>query len=171
MIRYEPLKTFHLRSALNLVLKFFANEVSPEDDPRIWIPASLDSKSIVEKYDETGCSYIQYWVALSSNDDVVGIIGLYTEAFDEDEAFWITWFCVDEKYQRQGIGSSLLSFCFDYSRALQKKYLRVYTDPENPIEKNAQMLYEKFGLRLVTSEKYDNVVRDDVVVREVYLGD
>jgi len=94
-----------------------------------------------------------------------GITGLYTCPQDEDEADWLSWFCVDPAQRGQGIGGKLLAFSIEEARGRGKQFLRLYTS-DDPNEAEAQGLYEKFGLRVVREEK---VRTHTLIYRELRL--
>ncbi|MCL2377486.1 MAG: GNAT family N-acetyltransferase [Defluviitaleaceae bacterium] len=94
----------------------------------------------------------RYWVALNENDEICGTTGLYAEKDDFHEALWLSWFCVNPNMRGQGIGKQLLEFSIDTAREYKKKYLRLYTS-DDPNEAAAQFLYEKYGFRIVRTEK------------------
>ena len=93
------------------------------------------------------------WVAVNDNGDVCGTTGLYAYTKDENEAVWLSWFCVDPKQRGQGIGKQLLRFSIDTARNRGNKYLRLYTSTDSN-EAEAQGLYEKFGIKIVKEKKH-----------------
>jgi len=82
------------------------------------------------------------WVALDANDRVIGTVGVYTYRKDNNEACWLSWFCVDSGFRGNGIGTTLLQFAIQLARQAGKKYLRLYTST-HPSEANAHALYKK----------------------------
>lgn len=97
-------------------------------------------------------AWVNFWAAVNENGDVCGTTGLYLCPHDEDEAVWLSWFCVDPKLRGQGIGGKLIEFSIDQARAQNKQFLRLYTS-DDPGETAAQNLYEKYGLKIVKEEK------------------
>jgi len=92
------------------------------------------------------------WIAVNEAGDVCGTTGFYTCTKDEDEAYWLSWFCVCPTQRGQGLGKRLLEFSIDKARADGKKFLRLYTsDDDNEAE--AQGLYEKYGFVVTKEEK------------------
>jgi GNAT superfamily N-acetyltransferase len=92
------------------------------------------------------------WVALDTDTDrVIGTVGVYTYRKDNNEACWLSWFCVDSGFRALGIGKKLLQFAIQLARQAGKKYLRLYTST-HPSEATAQSLYEKSGFQITGRE-------------------
>ncbi len=89
---------------------------------------------------------INFWVALSEKKDILGTTGLYRYNKDKYEALWLAWFCVAPEARGKGIGKTLLAFSIREARKAGVRYLRLYTS-DDPNERDAQFLYEKFGLK------------------------
>ncbi len=89
---------------------------------------------------------INFWVALSEKKDIFGTTGLYRYNKDKYEALWLAWFCVAPEARGKGIGKTLLAFSIREARKAGVRYLRLYTS-DDPNERDAQFLYEKFGLK------------------------
>jgi ribosomal protein S18 acetylase RimI-like enzyme len=100
-----------------------------------------------------GVSQLQdLWVAVDENNQVCGTTGLYTHRKDEQEANWLSWFCVAPEYRGQGIAKKLLEFSIELTKEQNKRYLRLYTS-DDPGEAAAQELYEKYGFKIVRKQK------------------
>jgi GNAT superfamily N-acetyltransferase len=105
---------------------------------------------------------MNFWVAINENSEVVGTTGLYKYLADEKEAVWLAWFCVDPNERGKGIGNQLLSFTIEEARRTGVSYLRLYTS-DDPNEKEAQVLYEKYGLKEKEREAklfYTKIIRE-----------
>jgi GNAT superfamily N-acetyltransferase len=105
---------------------------------------------------------INFWVALNETNRVVGTTGLYSYLRDCDEAVWLAWFCVAPNERGQGIGKQLLAFSIEEARKTGLPYLRLYTG-DDPIEREAQRLYERFGLKEIRRERklfYSKIFRE-----------
>jgi len=89
-------------------------------------------------------SLMNVWVAKDKNDEICGTTGLYTCCKDEEEAIWLSWFCVAPNKRGQGIGKRLIEFSIEKAKEHNKKYFRLYTS-NDPNEATAQILYEKYG--------------------------
>jgi GNAT superfamily N-acetyltransferase len=107
----------------------------------------------------------RYWVAIDQNTGtVIGTTGLYKTPRDFDDAYWVGWLCVTPQRRGQGIGKGLLEFTIAMARREGKRWLRLYTSTD-PIEKVAQVLYERCGFREVCrfpsrSSRYPIIFRE-----------
>lgn len=99
---------------------------------------------------------LQDWVAVD-NDQVIGTVGIYTNAQDQQEAGWLSWFCVHPDFRGRGLGKELLDFGIQLATRSEKKYLRLYTST-HPSEAKAQLLYERFGFRITGQEPWQGTV-------------
>jgi len=97
----------------------------------------------------------QYWVALDENDKICGITGIYSVNRDVHDSIWLSWFCVDPEMRKKGIGRLLIEFSINIAKSLGKKYLRLYTS-DDPNEKAAQGLYDKYDFKIVSEKKQGN---------------
>ena len=96
---------------------------------------------------------LRYWVAVSEAGVVCGIVGLYTTPDTEHDCDWLSWFCVDPGQRGQGIGGILIEFAIEQAKARGKKMLCLYTS-NDPNEAAAQVLYEKYGLKIVKEKRH-----------------
>ena len=109
--------------------------------------------------------FSKYWVALDADGKICGTTGLYSKKSDIHEAIWLSWFCVAPGMRGRGLGKRLLEFSVEEARRLNKKYLRLYTS-DDPGEAEAQFLYEKYGFKMVKTEKerdYTIIYREKVL--------
>lgn len=137
-----PLSFKNVDAAKNLLNAVFPVQTRIERSD-FWLPASLDG-IYKRKSPNNKVVWVKYWVALEQKK-VIGITGLYTLKDDEAEAYWLSWFCVDPVYRQKGIGNRLLDFAIRKAKAGSKRFLRLYTSPDDPNETAAQVLYEKKG--------------------------
>ena len=149
MIKIEPLTDRTLRETVDLVDKIFPGE--EKEPPKLEIPASLNTEKYQNFLLKHQMSDLRYWVAIDDFERVVGTIGLYCYDFDEEEAFWLGWFCVDPRLRRKNIGVQLLQFSIKEAKKQGKKFLRLYTSTDLN-ELASHRLYEKYGFRLVEKE-------------------
>jgi GNAT superfamily N-acetyltransferase len=105
------------------------------------------------------------WVALDTENRVIGTVGVYAYRKDNNEACWLSWFCVDSGFRGNGIGKKLLQFAIQLARQAGKKYLRLYTST-HPSEANAQALYENCGFRIIGKKPWKEC---DIVYLELDL--
>jgi ribosomal protein S18 acetylase RimI-like enzyme len=107
-------------------------------------------------------SISNFWVALNEDNDVIGTTGIYTYTKEDREAIWLAWFCVDPNQRGKGIGKQLIEHSIKVAKKYDKKFFRLYTT-DDPNERAAQSLYEKYGFREVKREKklfYEKIYRE-----------
>jgi GNAT superfamily N-acetyltransferase len=175
-IRIEALSKKTLNGACKLTLDVFHPNVIDEDYPPRELKISLDLEKNKKACIEFEITYLKYWVALNNRNKVVGIIGLYTLTYDEGEAYWLGWYCVDPKFRRKNIGKLLLNFAIDKAKKEGKKWLRLYTS-NAPNEKMANKIYDKLGFKPIKSKKINKIINSeknkefakDFVYRELKL--
>jgi RimJ/RimL family protein N-acetyltransferase len=105
------------------------------------------------------------WVALDTDNRVIGTVGVYTYRKDNNEACWLSWFCVHPNFRGRGFGRELLQFAIHLARQTDKKYLRLHTST-HPSEASAQALYEKCGFRIIGKKSWKEC---DIVYLELDL--
>ena len=71
--------------------------------------ASLNPQKYIAWYEQSKIKNLKYWF-IQDHNDVIGIVGLYTENGDKKYKVWLGWFCVDQNYRGNKIGSKLLNF-------------------------------------------------------------
>jgi hypothetical protein len=95
-----PLSEANLKDACTLVDNVFLGEGVP---PSLTLHASIYPDQHRAYWKAHRVTYLELWVALSGNQ-LSGICGLFGRSDDFDDAVWLSWFCVDERFQRRGIG-------------------------------------------------------------------
>jgi GNAT superfamily N-acetyltransferase len=156
-IKIDPLSEKTLTSACKLTLDVFHPNINDKDYPPKWLKASLKPEINKELYLEFDIMSLKYWVALDTNNRVFGIIGLYTLSYDEKEAYWLGWYCVDPKSRGKGVGKLLLNFVISKAKKDGKKWLRLYTSNE-PNERRANEIYDKLGFKLIKNKKINEII-------------
>ena len=151
----EPLSKKTLAKACKLTLRVFHSDINDDDYPPKWLKASLDYQK--NKKFDLDVKDLVYWAALDDKDKVVGIVGIYTLKYDEKEAYWLGWYCVDLKSRRKGIGRLLLNFVIAKAKKDGKKWLRLYTSNE-PNEKRANEIYDKLGFKPIKDKKINEII-------------
>ena len=141
----------NLEQAVNLVEKIFPSEYE-EEAGKDELPASLNPELYRDYLEKTGITWARYWVA-EENGKVIGNIGIYTYNDDEDEADWLGWFCVDEDFRNNGIGTKLLLFAIEEAKKRGKDYLRLYTTDDED-ELDSHRLYEKYGFKVIGAKPW-----------------
>ena len=176
-IEIKPLSKETLNSASKLTLSVFHSKKTDEDYPPKWFKASLNSKTNKKTYNDLDVKDLKYYVALDDKDKVLGIIGYYTLEYDEKEAYWLGWYCVDPKSRGKGVGKLLLEFIIKKTKKDRKTWLRLYTSNE-PNEKRANKIYDKLGFKPIQDKKINEVITSkkfkeftkDLVYRELKLN-
>jgi ribosomal protein S18 acetylase RimI-like enzyme/pimeloyl-ACP methyl ester carboxylesterase len=168
MISIEKLTKDSLGKAGELADSVFPTAKVP---PSMGLKASLDDTVLQDLNDNHAgkFNWLKYWVAVDDKTQkIIGVIGVYEEWEDSEEACWLGWYGVDPEYRGKGIGSQLLDFAITKARNRNKQYLRLYTSTEEN-EKAAQSIYEKYGFRVMRGrprEKKDNY---EIFYRELAL--
>lgn len=104
------------------------------------LAASLDPDNFQKFYIQSGIEKLDYWVYITDKNEVVGIVGLYSEY--TNQAAWLGWYGVHPLQRGQKIGSKLLDFAIDLAKQRGYKELHLYTTKEH---NEAIILYEKRG--------------------------
>ena len=91
----------------------------------------------------------KYWLA-NSNDEYIGIVGLYAYK-DYPKDAWLGWFGVVEEYRNKGFAKQIMSFIMNKALQMGFDNLRLFTDEEDNLI--ATKFYEKLGMR---KEEYIN---------------
>lgn len=171
----SPLSEETLEEAIALVVDVFDEAPGGLDDPRKWLPASLHPEKYPQYFEHDQVMVPRYWVAQEPmSRKVIGVSGLFSMSHDAEEAAWLAWYCVHPDFRGKKVGSRLLDLSIEEARKLGKKYLRLYTS-NSPIEKTAQDVYEKRGLKLVEFEGIedrsspDNIDKVTVLYRQMEL--
>jgi GNAT superfamily N-acetyltransferase len=91
------------------------------------------------------------WIAVDEQHNILGTSGLYTMTQDQEEAKWLSWYCVAPEARGQGVGKALLNYATRKAREYGAKYLRLYTG-DDEAEKVAQGVYQRHGLKVYKIE-------------------
>ncbi len=149
----QELSKENIKKAINVVNKVFPKQ-SPLEKASLGFKASLSRTNIFYKLalKAVKVTDLSYWVAMDlATGKVLGTTGLYTRKKDEDEAYWVGWFCVDPEARGRKIGSGLLDFTIEKAREEGKRFLRLYTS-NDPNELLSHKLYEKRGFSKIGEE-------------------
>lgn len=152
-IKIIELSENYLDEALKIIHKSFSS-FEEYENPNLWLPASLNPKKYEWLYKKYGDLKVKFYLAIYENK-IIGIVGYYTNKSDYLESDWLAWFAVDPLYRRKGVGKQLLEFIINNSKKRKKQFLRVYTSDEAE-KKEAQLLYEKEGFKLIKKELSPN---------------
>lgn len=103
-------------------------------------------QKLMKKWYQDG--WVNFFVVKDyQKDKVLGVIGLYADKKDFNDALWITSLAVSEEARGMGLGKRLMKFAEDFSRSKGKKYVRLHTSNEDYM-KAAQVLYESQGYKI-----------------------
>lgn len=136
---------------LNKVFKTFTEE----ENPFVWYKVSLDPGKHADFMKTKGVRDVRYFSVIDkANKKVIGATGLYHLLRETPETVWLGFYCLDEKYRGQGIGKKILEWTVDKARNEGNTLLKLYTSPNEELEK-AQEIYKKFGF-IKTGEEEKN---------------
>lgn len=159
-VQIVPLSKTHLKQTIALAVSVFGSD---EADPAQELQASIDSlayQKYIAFYPET--LSMHYYIALTVNQEVAGLIGLYTLQEDyQERTVWLGWYCVDPKFRNQKIGKQLLEFAIKQARSLCAERIRLYTSTHRD-EAKAQLIYEHYNFKITSRVKkrgYDILYR------------
>lgn len=154
------LTTGYLSQAIKLVNNSFRDE---DTEPGMELMASLNTKGLAEYQNRNPeIVSLDYYIAVTSDAKVVGIVGLYEQSEDcRETTLWLGWYCVDRKYRGLKIGKKLLEHAIEKAKSRQAKFLALYTSTHKE-EAKAQLVYDKFGFEIthrVKKRNYDLLYR------------
>jgi len=102
----------------------------------------------------------KYWVAVQEGE-VIGITGFYQHL----NSFWLGWFAVKSKYQRNGLGKVLLAKTEEAGRKLSWKELWVLTS-SLPEFARARRFYKKEGFKETELPNYPWQEEDTLILKK-----
>ena len=106
--------------------------------------ASLDKERYLHIYEDGDIDFLDYWIYLDVQNDVVGIVGLYTQNSDTDNKIWLGWYGVKPSHRGKKIGSELLDFATQKAKEEGYKELHLYTT-NDAVHQDAIALYLRRG--------------------------
>lgn len=110
-LRFEEISKDNIKVAAKLQYEIFPNSSAY---------SVYKSKAIGERKD----LYIGYIAYIE--DIPVGVTGIY-EIPKYSDTVWLSWFGVKKEYRKLGYGKQILDYTIEMAKALNKKYLRLYT--------------------------------------------
>jgi hypoxanthine-DNA glycosylase len=137
-VTIEKLTKNSLAQAENLRDKVFGKTTKTE---ALTLRASLNPKEYKNVYEDSYIKDMEYWIA-KSNNEAIGIVGLYTHKYEKDNSCWLGWFAVEPKFRGNKIGKKLLDFAVNKAKERGYEYLKLYTYDSNEF-KIAKELYKK----------------------------
>ena len=147
------LESDRIADAKNLVFGVFGRGMDLPERTSFWVYKHKDkllAKLLMKVFGYT--ELLEYYVAVDHNNHICGTTGFYSNKEDEDEAIWLSWFCVGPAYRGRGIAKQLIEFSIEEAKRRGYKYFRLYTS-NDPGEVNAQFLYEKYGFKITGEEQ------------------
>jgi GNAT superfamily N-acetyltransferase len=115
--------------------------------------------SMFESYDDINKSRL--WGTFNQSHELIGCCGIIDAFYDKNKCL-LSWFLVDKKYQRIGLGKYMMDFILDL--ALVDGYEWIYTESYNDKKfKKTNNFYEKYGFEYVGSIKGFLENKSDVI--------
>lgn len=110
-LRFEEITKDNIKVAAKLQYEIFPNSSAY---------SAYKSKITGERKD----LYIGY---IAYMEDVpVGVTGVY-EIPEYSDTVWLSWFGIKKEYRKLGYGKQILDYTIEMAKAMNKKYLRLYT--------------------------------------------
>ena len=119
------------------------NAIFPKENGALNLKASADEAFIEKVYGKNFRESVDFWICKNSNDEAVGITGIYAyEEYPEDA--WCAWYGVIPNEQGKGYGKKILLWTMETAKEMGFENFRLYTDlDDNNI---AVELYRKVGM-------------------------
>jgi N-acetylglutamate synthase-like GNAT family acetyltransferase len=146
-----PLSEKYLEATIKMV-----NAVFPEDSEAIWNPEKSLPLSLRPQSELKEDVFVDYWVVLNKNDDVIAVTGIYKLKEDSNDVVWLGWYCVRNDQRGKGFGKELLEWTIKKAKERGFKKMRLYTSTD-PNEAVAQILYEKMGFNITSEDEGDGI--------------
>lgn len=110
-LRFEEISKDNIKVAAKLQYEIFPNSSA----------YSVYKSKITGERKDLYIGYIAY-----IEDIPVGVTGIY-EISKYSDTVWLSWFGVKKEYRKLGYGKQILDYTIEMAKALNKKYLRLYT--------------------------------------------
>ena len=124
-LRFEEISKHNIKVAAKLQYEIFPNSSA----------YSVYKSKITGERKDLYIGYIAYM-----EDIPVGVTGIY-EIPEYSDTVWLSWFGIKKEYRKLGYGKQILDYTIEMAKALNKKYLRLYTFEIWNSE--AQVFYER----------------------------
>ena len=160
MIKKLDFNTLHKATVLR-------DEIFPElgKTDKATLHASLDKENYQSIYEDGDINLLDYWIYLDIQNDVVGIVGLYTQNSDTNDKVWLGWYGVKPSYRGKKIGSKLLDFATQKASEEGYKELHLYTT-NDAVHQDAIALYLRRGF---VKYKKDKELKTIYYKKELYV--
>lgn len=147
-VTIEPLEQHTLSHAITLRDQIFPQLPQHEYDT---LSASLfPEKNSVHK--KLAIKQLNYWVAIHPITlEVIGLVGLYTQVYEDDGMIWLGWYCVNPRYRGYKIGGRLMDFAIKSAKEQGKQTLHLYTTGDDEYSA-AREQYQKLGFEYYKSK-------------------
>lgn len=110
-LRFEEINKNNIKVAARLQYEIFPNSSA----------YSVYKQKITGERKDLYIGYIAYM-----EDTPVGVTGIY-EIPEYSDTIWLSWFGIKKEYRKLGYGKQILDYTIEMAKALNKKYLRLYT--------------------------------------------
>lgn len=110
-LRFEEISKDNIKVAAKLQYEIFPNSSA----------YSVYKSKITGERKDLYIGYIAYM-----EDIPVGVTGIY-EIPEYSDTVWLSWFGIKKEYRKLGYGKQILDYTIEMAKALNKKYLRLYT--------------------------------------------
>ena len=114
------------------------------DKEKLLLDASLNKRKYLDIYKDNELNDIKYWILKDTQNNIIGLTGIYSEQDDDIDMCWLGWFCIDESYRGQGYAKKLLNFSIDIAKKMKKQYLHLYTYDSKEYN-HAVNMYEQYN--------------------------
>ena len=124
-LRFEEISKNNIKIAARVQYEIFPNSSA----------YSVYKSKITGERKDLYIGYIAYM-----GDKPIGVTGIY-EIPEYSDTVWLSWFGIKKEYRKLGYGKQILDYTIEMAKALNKKYLRLYTFEIWNSE--AQVFYER----------------------------
>lgn len=146
-LNYIPLTKENLYKALLIAKEIFPYD---SDDIELSYTRGLDNDSTWRSV-----KILEHYLVINSDtDEVVAITGIYQKNTHPLDEIWLSWFGVNPKFRRQGIGKKVLELTMNLARDRGYKHFNLWTSDWID-EVAAQKLYDDLGIKVYKSEPGD----------------
>ena len=110
-LRFEEISKDNIKVVAKLQYEIFPNSSA----------YSVYKSKITGERKDLYIGYIAYM-----GDKPIGVTGIY-EIPEYSDTVWLSWFGIKKEYRKLGYGKQILDYTIEMAKALNKKYLRLYT--------------------------------------------
>lgn len=110
-LRFEEISKDNIKVAARLQYEIFPNSSA----------YSVYKSKITGEMKDLYIGYIAY-----IEDIPIGVTGIY-EIPEYSDTVWLSWFGIRKEYRKLGYGKQILDYTIEMAKAMNKRYLRLYT--------------------------------------------